>query len=239
LLDTPGHPRKNRGLRGHFGACACLEAAISLPFPRRIRAGRVLALAALLVVTAAPVRADFYRWTDADGVTHYSSKPELIPGRYRESAERVERQLPPAKGPLPVMQVEPLPDRDEAGFAEPGLGERRPAPARESGAPAAAAAPAAKPAPPSAAGSVAPLAAAPAPLAAAPEPPPADVDPRTAEIAELERELDARREELKTLISESSFDSSRISSDPRLRELAEVVPRLQAELDALRGELER
>jgi hypothetical protein len=68
---------------------------------------------------------------------------------------------------------------------------------------------------------------------------PADADPREIEIAELEHELAARREELKTLISQKSFDSSQISADPRLSELAEIVPRLQAELDALRGELGR
>jgi hypothetical protein len=75
--------------------------------------------------------------------------------------------------------------------------------------------------------------------AATPADMPGAADPRESEIAELERELAARREELKTLISESSFDSSRIATDPRLRELAESVPRLQAELDALRSELDR
>jgi hypothetical protein len=227
LLDTPGHPRKNRGLRGPSAACACLEAAISLPFLRRSRAQRELALVALLsLLPAMPAGAEFYRWTDAEGVTHYSSDPERIPGRYRASAERVKSSAAPTRGPLPLIEGEPGPAIDGPDTNEPGQGKAGPAPIEP------------RPALPPA-GEPASATALPPPAAPDPDALPADVDPREVEVAELEQELNARREELKTLISQSSFDSSRISTDPRLRELAEIVPRLQAELDALRRELGR
>ena len=177
------------------------------------------------VLLAAPLaRADFYRWTDADGVTHYTQDLERVPRAYRASVQLVKPHVSAAQGPLPLLDVAPGPGVDAAGFEEPGLGERAPAPIPL---------PASAPAQGSAAQQAAPQIA-----TRAPEPP-ADVDPRQTEIADLERELDARREELKSLISQSSFDSSQIATDPRLRELAESVPRLQAEIEALRGELER
>jgi hypothetical protein len=199
-----------------------------------------LLIAALLATS--PARADIYRWKDADGVQHYADELERVPAQYRGAAELVTPRRAKSQGPLPVFGGERPPDPEEAGFAEPGLGERAPAESPRSvpePQPAAELAPVAKP--------LAPLeqpparpAAPPAQPEAAAEPiavPPADADPRELEIAELERELAARREELKALISQTSFDSSQISADPRLRELAEIVPRLQAELDALRGEL--
>jgi hypothetical protein len=189
----------------------------------------LILLVALLPAT--PARAEFYRWTDAEGVTHYASDLERVPRRYRASAEVVKSSAAPTRGPLPVIEGEPAPardERDDAGFEEPGLGQAAPRPVEPRPAPSSPQMPA------PATGATAEPPAAPDPDAV-----PADVDPREAEIAELDQELNARREELKTLISQPSFDSSRISSDPRLRELAEIVPRLQAELDALRRELGR
>jgi hypothetical protein len=161
--------------------------------------------------------ADFYRWKDAEGITHYVQDIERVPRRYRGSVEVVRPRAGASKGALPVLDVHGPPRPDEAGFEEPGLGER--APTQRAG----------QVSEPVGHGGPGP----------GPQPSSPDVDPRQAEIAELERELEARRAELKSLISQTSFDSSQIASDPRLRELAEVVPRLQAELDALRGELER
>jgi hypothetical protein len=194
-----------------------LEEAIPRPYLRGPRARRALAAGALAaaLLGAPPARADFYRWTDADGVTHYTQDLERVPHAYRASVQLVKPHVSAAQGPLPVLDVAPGPGADAAGFEEPGLGTRASAAAEERRA--------------EEVGTRAP----------APEPLPADVDPRQVEIADLERELDARREELKNLISQSSFDSSQIATDPRLRELAESVPRLQAEIEALRGELER
>jgi hypothetical protein len=195
-------------------AGASLEAAIPLANLRRARARCALAAAlAAALLPAPPARADVYRWTDSEGVTHYVPDLESVPREYRGSAQRVKSQAPPARGPLPALGVERAPGPDAAGFEEPGLGERSKEPSRSETAP-------------DDAGGQPPAA-------------PDDTDPRELEIAELERELAARREELKTLISQSSFDSSQIATDPRLKELAELVPRLQSELDVLRGELGR
>jgi hypothetical protein len=158
--------------------------------------------------------ADVYRWTDAEGVAHYAEDLERVPREYRSRVQRVKSQAPPARGPLPALGVERAPGPDAAGFEEPGLGERSTAPR-------------APETPPVDAGGGEPPSA------------PDDADPRELEVAELERELAARREELKTLISQSNFDSSQIATDPRLKELAELLPRLQSELDVLRGELGR
>jgi len=183
-------------------------------------------------------RGDLYRWKDAEGVTHYAEELDRVPAQHRGSVERVISRTAKSRGPLPLLGGERAPGPDDAGFIEPGLGERAPAAPRAlpdapaTGTAGSTGVPSAEPPTP------------PAPLPAEPaasrlQIPPPDTDPRELEVAELERELDARREELKALISQDSFDSSQISSDPRLRELAEIVPRLQAELDALRGELGR
>jgi hypothetical protein len=224
MLDTPLPPRRIAACAPRLKAGARLEAAIP-PLANLRRARARLALSAALVCALLPAlqaRADFYRWTDADGVTHYSQDLERVPRRYRSSVQIVKPHASAAQGPLPVLEIAPGPGEDDAGFEEPGLGERAPAPPDQ---------------PRVETGSRAPE---PLPAEVLPaQALPADVDPRQAEIAELERELEARREELKSLISQSSFDSSQIATDPRLRELAESVPRLQAELEALRGELDR
>lgn len=128
----------------------------------------------------------------------------------------------------------------------PGM-RRRPRP-RVATTPPVAAAPA-----PMAAGP-APMAAAPAPVAAAPErvglseaPPdfgpegeaaesPPGEDP---EILELEAQIRSDREMLKSVISAARGTGTEFISDPQLREIAERLPRRQAELEALRREAER
>jgi hypothetical protein len=164
-------------------------------------------------------------------VSHYATDRERVPRAYRDSAELVKAGAAAAKDPLPPVEGEPAP-RPEPGpvkVEEPRPGERAPV---EAG-PGPAAAPDAVP-------GEAPAPAAPAESEAqSGEPAASEADPRQAELAALERELAARREELKELISESSFDSSQVATNPRLRELAERVPRLQAEVEALRQELER
>jgi hypothetical protein len=56
------------------------------------------------------------------------------------------------------------------------------------------------------------------------------------QIAELEAQIARDRETLKTLISEGQESGRDISLDPRVREIAERLPRLQSELAALRAE---
>jgi len=73
------------------------------------------------------------------------------------------------------------------------------------------------------------------PQAAAPANPP---DPRQGEIAELEAQIERDREVLRKLVSMPRWDSSELASDPQVREISERLPRLQAELAALRSESE-
>lgn len=55
-----------------------------------------LALAALLACTCGAQAADFYRWTDAQGITHYSDKPpqgvnaEKVKGKKRRASDAAE-----------------------------------------------------------------------------------------------------------------------------------------------------
>jgi hypothetical protein len=61
-------------------------------------------------------------------------------------------------------------------------------------------------------------------------------DPRAAEAAELEARIAADREQLRQMISTKRWDSAELASDPEIRAIAERLPRLQAELAALRAE---
>ena len=65
-----------------------------------------------------------------------------------------------------------------------------------------------------------------------PEPPGPPVDEMTALEAQIQRD----RETLKDLISRRGLDGAEFTNDPRVREIAERLPRLQAELEALRRE---
>ncbi len=75
---------------------------------------------------------------------------------------------------------------------------------------------------------------------AATEPAPEKRDPAeiAAEIRQLEQQIEKDHEELKRRISEGEGDGTDLSSDPELREIAERLPRLQAQLDELRREAE-
>lgn len=81
------------------------------------RPGRSLAIALLLGLVSAPAGADIYRWTDADGVTHYTNHPEAIPDDSRGEAPFV-RERPRAPAP-PEAEV-------SAQSAEPASPESRP-----------------------------------------------------------------------------------------------------------------
>ncbi len=72
-----------------------------------------------------------------------------------------------------------------------------------------------------------------------PAPPPVttpEVDPREDEISELETLIARDKETIKDLISQRRPMGEDLVADPRLREIAERLPRLQSQLEALRGE---
>jgi hypothetical protein len=214
-----------------------------------------LLLAAALGAVPCLVRADVYRWVDDLGLTHYATTRDAIPRQYRDAAEVIK---PPATGianpsgarppaPRPRPSAAPAPPA-VAPSAQPSAPDaptppvEAPPPAASS--PAAAPAPAMPPSapaepPPPESQSRAPAA---TPAVAAPESLPATRapgDPRAGEIAELEGQIERDRETLRQLISTPRWDSAELASDPRVREIAERLPRLQAELAALRTEAER
>jgi hypothetical protein len=164
------------------------------------------------------------------------------------------RAAQPAPAPAPVeppppVAPPPAPAPTSEEPSQPGPQTRateRPAPSEV---------PAVEPAAPAV---VAPATPTPAPAVAAPSevtpaaaPPPAPLvpqagpetgaaekiaDPRQAEIAEIEAQIERDREVLRKLISMPRWDSSELASDPQVREISERLPRLQAELAALRSE---
>ncbi len=62
---------------------------------------------------------------------------------------------------------------------------------------------------------------------------------KTPAILAIERQIEDARDELRKMIGERSRTGSELASDPRLRELAEHLPRLQAELRSLQRRAER
>jgi hypothetical protein len=201
------------------------------------RAGRTLraffAFAALLGAgLAAPGLsvADVYKWVDENGLTHYTTDPEAIPehirGRWKptpkpagasEGTSSVEG-VDPATLPGPRSEVAPAAEVEEAAtLSLPGPRKRPALPAQgEEGSPAALPGPRQRAAPP-----LPPVQAAPRPAA-------------RSELAELERQLARDREAIKKLLSKDAGEEGAWLRDPELRELSERLPRLQAEIEALR-----
>jgi hypothetical protein len=134
--------------------------------------------------------------------------------------------LEAAPAPLEPAPMAPAPS--EPATATPELAPPAPT-ALEPAAPAPVSAPEAEP-------SVAAPAATPA-FPGPPSTPAIDADdPRAAEVAQLEAQIAADRERLRQMISTKRWDSAELASDPSIREIAERLPRLQAELAALRAE---
>lgn len=204
-----------------------------------------LLLAAALCAAPALARADVYRWVDEDGATHYATSRGEVPREFRDAAQVIvpapvgvpnpSSARPPAPTPpLAPTAVEP-PAPAQPAPAQP---EPAPAPARES------ALPTIETAPLASRSEVAP------PAPDAPQVPSPDVappavrsplapgDPRQQEIAQLEAAIERDREELRNMVSTPRWDASELASDPHVREIAERLPRLQAELAALRSEAE-
>jgi hypothetical protein len=231
----------------------------------RRRAARPLLLGLLLAALAAPggARAELWRWVDEDGVARYTPDPDRVPAARRSTLVPVEAGMPAVPQPEAAAARPPAifaPPGDPALAEDPFNAPER---AREvkgevvrdpgeivvevpSAEPARPTPPAAAP-PPS--GSAPATASAPerpsAPLATAARPasPPAVAGPsapralspeREARRAELAAEIARDEETLKAHVS-SSGDASIVDS-PELREIAERLPALQAELRALEAQ---
>jgi hypothetical protein len=215
-------------------------------------------LALALALAPATSDAALYRWVDELGVTHYATDLDAIPSHARDDALEIVTSPTPAAATraLPVSPAKrgSVPQSPSAGAtATPPVDAAPPAPAAlESPALAPAtqeptAMPAIEPptaSEPTTATEHSPATGRPASTAsAAPVFPgpvatpqlPAD-DPRAAEVAELEAQIAADREKLRQMISTKRWDSAELASDPNIREIAERLPRLQAQLAALRAE---
>jgi hypothetical protein len=188
-----------------------------------------LFLAAALCAAPLLARADVYRWVDEAGATHFSTSRDAIPRRFRDSAQLI--PSPPATVENPSHSRPPSPP------------PRPPEPVQAPVAPSQGPSPGPVETPPSAPavsgpeGNALPVPPEPGPALA--PPPSRSEDPRKDEIAELEARIERDREELRKLVSMQRWDSSELASDPHVREIAERLPRLQAELAALRTEGER
>lgn len=233
--------------------------------PRVLRHALGLVLALALCGSPALANAKLYRWVDALGVTHYTTDPDEIPREFRDSEQVIPTAQPRAPSSIPrgprVLAPKP---KEAAATAAPAATRPQTQPATEPAS--APAIPPAEPsapalaAPPLVAPPTEPTPATPTtptpsttPVAPAAEPsatetaptvfpgPPATgalppEDPRSAEVASLEAQIATDRESLRQIISTKRWDSSELASDPQIREIAERLPRLQAQLAALRAE---
>jgi hypothetical protein len=208
-------------------------------------AARPLLLGLLLAALAAPggAGAELWRWIDADGVARYTPDPDRVPAARRSTLTRVEPGMASAPSPKPAV-AKPLPIFAPPGDAAleqdpwnaPGrapavegeiLRDSRelvvevpttppPGPSRDSRELVVEVPTAPPPSPPSA-----------APPAPAP-PLSRDAEERRAElVAAIARDEEALKEHV------SSAQDSSIVTNPELREIAERLPALQAELRAL------
>jgi hypothetical protein len=64
-------------------------------------------------------------------------------------------------------------------------------------------------------------------------------EPESEEIRALQARIDVDRERLRNLVTGAGAEDEALSNDPELRKIAERLPRLQAELEALRAERDR
>jgi hypothetical protein len=170
------------------------------------RLGLALLVAAALVAPGTRARADVYRWVDESGGVHFATELDAVPGEYRDSAQRIEKPAEPRRARRAAPQQPP------PSAVAPDTPAAEPAPTPQTPAP-----PATPPGPPNA------------------RPLPPD-DPRAAEVAALEAQIARDRETLRQMISTPRWDSSELAKDPQIREIADRLPRLQAELEALRRE---
>jgi hypothetical protein len=221
-----------------------------------------LALAALLA--AGPAAAELWRWIDADGVPRYTPDPDRVPGAQRATLARVEPGMaaapPPSVAPPPAPAAATPPEIFAPPVEEPLAEDPFNAPERAREAPGEIvgevvvelpeAAPRAAPSPaPSAATASLPPVDAPAPPAAAEATAPVEEPPAATETARAPSpaspHLEARRAELLAAIARdeaalrthvASSAGGPLAASPELREIAERLPALQAELRALEAQ---
>jgi hypothetical protein len=199
---------------------------------RRRLSARARALVSALALAAAfapaAVHAEVYRWVDRDGVVHYTTDRDRIPRRFRGEASIVQRR--PAS-PAPSIEREAAAPAEDAErlpsfgpeTASSGIDRQHPASSGE--------------APPTDAPSARmPSATQPSAAPIRIGRPSDSLGPRSQEIAELEAQIEADREAVKQIISREDVEEGQLALDPQLQEIANRLPRLLSELDALRGE---
>jgi Domain of unknown function (DUF4124) len=221
------------------------------------------ALAAALLVVAGGVSAEgarIYKWVDENGIAHYTTDPDRIPSSIRDRVRALERAAPPpaaAEGATPrapVAENEPGPGTlhhiDQILIPEPaapaavpptrpgasaaaGMGANPAALAAPSGA--APGAPTAG-APPGATGSEAWAVSESAALPVRTS----GLHPSPQEMADLDREIDAveaqiaEQEEALIGMVSAAGDQNALADDPSFREIAQRLPKLEAQLNELR-----
>jgi hypothetical protein len=214
-----------------------------------------LAPAAFLLGAALCARAaaaELWLWTDAAGVVRYTPDPGSVPAERRATLLEVRPGMalpsipPPAASQAPALYAPPAELSLEADpFNAPE--QARALPSEEPVRLALPVGPGAEPGAP-ASGPVPPAPELPAPEPPSPElpavaAPPAAAQPQAEAQPQSDAELRARREELgariaadeerlKELVSRAGGDPS-LETSPELREIAQRLPLLQAELNAL------
>jgi hypothetical protein len=211
-----------------------------------LRHALLLLLALALALAPSPASSEVFRWVDELGVTHYTTDRSTIPRRFRGDAQAIVASPAPRANRAPSAATPPRPLPSESLPSEPLPSEPPPSAALPG-----ASLPSASEMPPPELAPPTPSAAIPAELPATemtvPTQTPVDPgpiatpaippeDPRAAEVAELEERIAADRERLRQIISTKRWDSAELASDPSIREIADRLPRLQAELAALRAE---
>ena len=69
-----------------------------------MRATGTLGALLLIVAMAGPTWAELYRWTDGDGIAHYTADPASIPPEFRASATVTQAPRAPDAPPRPAVQ---------------------------------------------------------------------------------------------------------------------------------------
>lgn len=210
ILDAVGPLQKNRAM---------------LPGSRARRVLLALALAAAPAAAAAEAPV-VYKWIDESGVAHYTTDRDRVPSSLRDRV--LPRSAPPATRATPeswsAMDAPPSADADAESTAvsAPGDFAEEPAAATQSGS-------AEEPTP-------APLG---TQLATRP-PAPGAAGELDARIAELERQIVQDEESLEALLSDASLHGGTpLPERGDFREIAHRLPKLQADLRALRDERAR
>jgi hypothetical protein len=201
--------------------------------PRTPRAAvALLSLGAAIACTPTAPSRNLHQWTDAEGNVRYTAHTERIPPLRRADASVV------AEAPEDTHGQYWLPaegESDTAGDSGEAESEaREPLGSSVDAAPPEAETPlpvAVEP-DPGPGPEIAPVEPAPAEVG---DVPPPDESPLDARIRALEAEVASDQETLKALIADPD-SAAGLRASPELRELSERLPRLQAELRALRAQ---